>query len=120
MADPEGVRGYDRCPRQPDGWYEFSGNQYEYRLGNDFFGISAGYEKTGAQVAPAVPRASLDQWRKGAIDMIASGTRNQFVISFNEWGEASAIESATEWATPSGYGAYLDALRAVFPALPGG
>jgi hypothetical protein len=52
--------------------------------------------------------------------MVASGTRNQFVISFNEWGEASSIESATEWATPSGFGAYLDVLHDLLPSLPGG
>jgi hypothetical protein len=52
--------------------------------------------------------------------MVASGARNQFVISFNEWGESSAIESATEWASPSGYGAYLDVLHEVIPAPPAG
>jgi hypothetical protein len=112
--------GYAQCPRQPDGWYEFSGNQYEFQLGTDFFGISAGYEKTGVQVASTVPRVSLDAWRKAAADMVASAARNQFVISFNEWGESSAIESATEWASPSGFGAYLDVLREVLPPLPGG
>jgi hypothetical protein len=112
--------GYASCAQQPDGWYEFSGNNYEYSLGSDFFGISAGYEKTGVQVAPTVPRVSLPVWRQAAADMVASGARNQFVISFNEWGESSAIESATEWASPSGYGAYLDVLHEVVPALPGG
>jgi hypothetical protein len=33
------------------------------------------------------------------------------VTTFNEWGEGTAVESATEWASPSGYGAYLDALH---------
>jgi hypothetical protein len=112
--------GWEQCPRQPDGWYQFSGGQYEYRIGTDFFGISAGYEKTGVQVAQTVPRITLDGWRKAAADMVASGTRNQFVITFNEWGESSAIESATEWATPSGFGAYLDVLHDVLPPLPGG
>jgi hypothetical protein len=112
--------GWEQCPRQPDGWYQFSGGQYEYRIGTDFFGISAGYEKTGAQVAPTLPRITLDGWRKAAGDMVASGTRNQFVISFNEWGEASSIESATEWATPTGFGAYLDVLHDLLPPLPGG
>jgi hypothetical protein len=112
--------GYDLCPRQPDGWYEFSGNHYEYSLGSQFFGISAGYEKTGVQVAPTVPRVSLPVWRQAAADMIASGATNQFVISFNEWGESSAIESATEWETRSGFGAYLDVLHEVLPPVSGG
>jgi hypothetical protein len=91
-----------------------------FQLGTDFFGISAGYEQTGVQVAPTVPRVSLDVWRRSAADMVASGARNQFVISFNGWGESSAIESATEWASSSGFGAYLDVLHEVVPPLPGG
>jgi hypothetical protein len=34
-------------------------------------------------------------------------------------GEASAIESANEWETPSGFGAYLDTLHELLPPLPG-
>ena len=36
-----------------------------------------------------------------------------FVISFNEWGEGTAIESARQWASRSGYGQYLDVLHGV-------
>ncbi len=32
------------------------------------------------------------------------------VVSFSEWGEGTAVESAREWASASGFGAYLDAL----------
>jgi hypothetical protein len=44
--------------------------------------------------------------------LVASGSRFQLLISFNEWGEGTAAESAVEWASPSGYGDYLDALHA--------
>ena len=43
--------------------------------------------------------------------MVASGAQWQLVTSFNEWGEGTAVESATEWSSPSGQGAYLDALH---------
>jgi hypothetical protein len=43
--------------------------------------------------------------------MVASHEPLQLVTTFNEWGEGTAVESATEWASPSGYGAYLDALH---------
>jgi hypothetical protein len=43
--------------------------------------------------------------------MIASGAPWQLIATFNEWGEGTAVESAQEWATSSGYGAYLDALH---------
>ena len=44
--------------------------------------------------------------------MLASGERFHLITSFNEWGEGTAIESAPDWATSSGYGLYLDALHA--------
>ena len=60
--------GWESCPRQPDGWYQFSGNHYEFSLGDAYFGIGAGYEKTGVQVAPTVPRVTLDVWRTSAAE----------------------------------------------------
>jgi hypothetical protein len=45
--------------------------------------------------------------------MVASGTRWQLITTFNEWGEGTAVESADQWATSSGQGAYLDALHMV-------
>ena len=33
------------------------------------------------------------------------------MTTFNEWGEGTAVESATEWQTASGQGAYLDVLH---------
>jgi hypothetical protein len=47
--------------------------------------------------------------------MVDSPAQFHFVISFNEWGEGTAIESAVQWASPSGYGRYLDVLHAVPP-----
>jgi PKD domain-containing protein/calcineurin-like phosphoesterase family protein len=41
-------------------------------------------------------------------------TRFQTVLSattFNEWGEGTAVEGATEWSSSSGFGSYLDALH---------
>ncbi|HXD10089.1 MAG TPA: DNRLRE domain-containing protein, partial [Anaerolineales bacterium] len=35
----------------------------------------------------------------------------QLVTTFNEWGEGTSVEGAQEWASSSGYGAYLDALH---------
>jgi hypothetical protein len=43
--------------------------------------------------------------------MMASGARFQLITSFNEWGEGTSVESASQWASSSGYGAYLDALH---------
>jgi hypothetical protein len=43
--------------------------------------------------------------------MLTSNARFQLVTTFNEWGEGTAVESALEWASPSGFGAYLDVLH---------
>ena len=33
------------------------------------------------------------------------------MTTYNEWGEGTAVEPATEWASPSGFGVYLDILH---------
>jgi hypothetical protein len=43
--------------------------------------------------------------------MVASREPWQLVTTFNEWGEGTAVESASEWSSASGYGAYLDVLH---------
>jgi hypothetical protein len=43
--------------------------------------------------------------------MIGSGAPFQLITTFNEWGEGTSAESATEWQSASGYGAFLDALH---------
>jgi hypothetical protein len=55
----------------------------------------------------------LTAFQQAAANMVASGEPWQLVTTFNEWGENSATESAAEWASPSGYGQYLDALAAL-------
>jgi hypothetical protein len=45
--------------------------------------------------------------------MVNSGAPWQLVTTFNEWGEGTAVESAQEWASASGYGTYLDTLHAI-------
>jgi hypothetical protein len=48
--------------------------------------------------------------------MVASNAPWQLVISFNEWPEGTSVESGLGWETPSGFGAYLDALHDLVPA----
>jgi hypothetical protein len=47
--------------------------------------------------------------------MVASRAEWQLVETFNEWPEGTAVESAREWASPSGFGTYLDAMHDVLP-----
>ena len=50
--------------------------------------------------------------------MLASGAEFQLVGTFNQWQDGTAIESATEWASASGYGTYLDLLHAAATLPP--
>ena len=43
--------------------------------------------------------------------MVASNKSWQLITTFNEWGEGTAVESANEWQSASGFGSYLDALH---------
>ena len=101
--------GYKSCANQPDGWHQYgpavaASNQPPYS-----YSISPGFWKVGEQ--PSLER-DPGRWRQNIRDMIASGAQFQLVISFNEWGEGTGVESTTEWASGSGYGDYLDALHA--------
>lgn len=54
---------------------------------------------------------NVGRWNQNVRDMIASGEPWQLITTFNEWGEGTAIERCLDWASESGYGAYLDALH---------
>lgn len=105
--------GYRSCAAQPEGWHEYSADRPEYDLGSDAFMISPGFDEAGS---PA-PRLARDpaRWRDDVAAMAASDARWQLVLSFNEWAEGTSVESAAEWATPSGFGTYLDVMHEVLP-----
>lgn len=105
--------GHRDCSAQPAAWHQYSGDQAEYGLQPDAFMISPGFDEV-QEALPRLPR-DVERWRQSIADMIASQAEWQLVISFNEWPEGTSVESAREWATPSGYGAYLDALHDLLP-----
>ena len=100
---------YRDCVAQPQAWHQYSGDRAEYELAPDSYMISPGFEEM--QEPQSRLSRDLERWRQNVADMVASQARWQLVISFNEWPEGTSVESAREWATPSGYGAYLDALH---------
>ena len=100
--------GYRSCANQPDGWHQYNPDRSSASVGQYSFTISPGFWKVGETARLG---RSLTTWQQGITNMVASGANFQLITSFNEWGEGTAIESAAEWATSSGYGAYLDALH---------
>jgi hypothetical protein len=101
--------GYRFCSSQPDGWHQYSPAVAADSQGGYSYSISPGFYKAD-ESAPRLGR-DITRWNQNVRDMVASNAPFQLVVSFNEWGEGTATESADEWASSSGYGDYLDALH---------
>ncbi|MCC6750045.1 MAG: DNRLRE domain-containing protein [Deltaproteobacteria bacterium] len=102
--------GYRTCASQPDGWHQYAPAVATDSQLPHSYAISPGFDKVGD---PTRLGRDLARFQQNVRDMVASGANWQLVTTFNEWGEGTAVESASEWATASGDGAYLDALHAV-------
>jgi glycosyl hydrolase family 99 len=105
--------GYLSCGEQPQGWHEYSAALPAYSLPANAFMISPGFDEAGS--AESRLARDLARWREDVTAMVASGAPWQLVLSFNEWPEGTSVESARQWETPSGYGAYLDVLHELLP-----
>jgi hypothetical protein len=106
--------GFRSCAAQPDAWHQYSAALPEYDLAPDAFMIAPGFEEQNER-SPRLSRNPM-RWRTDVAAMIASHARWELVLTFNEWPEGTSIESAHEWASPSGYGDYLDVLHEVLPS----
>jgi hypothetical protein len=109
----KGFAGFRTCSAQPDAWHQYSAALAEYDFSPDAFMIAPGFDEWSER-SPRLTR-DVTRWRSDIAAMVASNARWQLVLTFNEWPEGTAVESAKEWATPSGYGAYLDALHELLP-----
>lgn len=103
--------GYDKCASQPQSWHDYSPDRPTIEVKGHSFGVSPGFY----QYNEASPRLGRDpaRFEAGVAAMRASSARWKLVTTFNEWGEGTAVESASEWASPSGYGVYLDIMNRV-------
>lgn len=101
--------GYEFCAAQPDGWHQYEPADAEYDLAPSAYTISPGF--WNATAATARLERDPARWQTQIAAMKASKAHFQLITSFNEWGEGTSVESGTDWKTPSGFGAYLDALH---------
>ena len=101
--------GYTSCTNQPDSWHQYGPATRTDQQGQYSFSISPGFFKA-SESSPRLSR-DLPAWNTAICAMIASGAQWQLITTFNEWGEGTAIEPAAEFNSPSGYGAYIDAMR---------
>ena len=99
--------GYRTCPNQPSSWHQYGpASAVNYQSGYSF-AISPGFWRAD-EASPRLGR-DLSRWQQNVRDMVTSNAPWQLITTFNEWGEGTAIESATQWASPP-YGDYLAAL----------
>lgn len=90
-------------------WFQYSGSQpYEHHPPYSTC-ISPGWWRPD-QPAPKLAR-DLTRWYQNIRSMSSGNSLFQLVCSFNEWGEGSSIEPATEWDDGSPYGTYMEALH---------
>lgn len=101
--------GYRTCARQPDGWHQYGPASADSPQPGYSYSISPGFYK-GTEPGPRLAR-DVAAWAGSVRSMVGSGAPWQLITTFNEWGEGTSVESATEWETGSGFGAYLDALH---------
>ena len=100
--------GHALCAAQPNDWHQYSPAIAEDRQAGHSYAISPGF-----WLANSTERLARDltRWQQSVRNMVASREPWQLVTTFNEWGEGTAVESASEWSSASGYGAYLDVLH---------
>jgi hypothetical protein len=95
--------GYRTCASQPDAWHQYSGSTASDRQASYSYTISPGFWKAD-ETGPRLAR-DPERFKQVVRDMVASGEPWQLVVSFNEWGEGTAVEQASEWGST-----YVDAL----------
>jgi len=102
-------KGYKTCVNQPDGWHQYGPAVATSDVAGESFSVSPGFWKKGTAAARLVRNPA--RFATDVQSMIASNERFQLVTTFNEWGEGTSVEPATQWASPSGDGTYLDILH---------
>jgi hypothetical protein len=91
--------GFRDCPVQPNGWHVYDSLHPESYLPPYEFGISPGFDRAVTLPdVPATPR-DLSRWNDDIADMNGTALPWHLVLTFNEWGEGTSVESAQEWAT---------------------
>ncbi|MDX6646140.1 MAG: hypothetical protein QOK40_1867 [Miltoncostaeaceae bacterium] len=105
----EAFPGYRRCASQPAGWYEDppAASMVAHLPGSAT--ISPGWFP-GRAATPTLAR-DLARWSRDVQALTTLHPRFELIDSFNDWASGSAVESASEWETESGHGAYLDLLH---------
>jgi hypothetical protein len=101
--------GYKNCANQPDSWHQYSPAVAVDSQPGYSYAISAGFWR--ADEATARLARDITRYQTNFDSMVASNAPWQLITTFNEWGEGTALEPASEWSSASGFGSYLDILH---------
>jgi hypothetical protein len=101
--------GYKTCVDQPASWHQYGPASATSDMSPYSYTISPGFWKKG-EASPRLTR-DLPRWSNQVAAMASSSAQFQLITTFNEWGEGTAVESADEWSSASGYGKFLDVLH---------
>jgi hypothetical protein len=106
--------GFRSCAGDASAWHQYAPAAAESVQSGYSFSISPGFYKFGEPM-PILAR-SLSAWEQDVRAMVTSDAPLQLITTFNEWIEGTAVESAPQWSSSSGYGAYLDVMHREIPA----
>ncbi len=108
--------GYRNVIKQPGSWHQYGPATRIHKVSDSSgklvsYNISPGFKHADPNVTTFLERADRELWTDIVKEMVDSKVNWQLITSFNEWGEGTAIESAEQWQTETGYGMYLDVLH---------
>ena len=96
--------GWQSCTGAADSWHEYAPNNYSSVLKPYSYSVSPGFNRYDSQ-GPFLAR-DPGQFDKAVAAMAAAPVQWKLVTTFNEWGEGTAVEPASEWGNT-----YLDILH---------
>jgi hypothetical protein len=102
--------GYKKCSKQPDHWHQYGMGDGTLEYSGVSFTIGPGFWKAD-ESTPDLPRLSESRWCDNVEEMVDSGQPWQLIVSFNEAGEGTMVESSPSWKSSTKYGYYLDCLH---------
>jgi hypothetical protein len=103
--------GYESCQGVPNSWHDYSPDHYKIEVKPWSISVGPGFWRYDE----ASPRLARDpaQFESAVRALAGSSAMWKLLTTFNEFNEGTAVEPATEWASASGYGTYIDILHAV-------
>jgi hypothetical protein len=102
--------GWEGCLSQPSSWHQYGPSSAAHQVAGHSYSISPGFWK--ADETTARLGRNQTRWGQNIRDMVASGEPWQLITTFNEWGEGTSVEPATQWAScGSCSGMYLNYLN---------